>query len=77
MAPFSIIIPAYNEEGSVKQTIGGLKGFLLNNNLTGEIIAVNDGSTDKTKEILSAINDIKVINHEYNRGYGAAIKTGV
>lgn len=77
MSPFSIIIPVYNEEGSVKQTIDGLKNFLLNNNLAGEIIAINDGSTDKTKEILETLNGIKIINHQYNKGYGAAIKTGV
>lgn len=77
MTPFSIIIPVYNEEDSVKQTIESLKSLLLSNNFTGEIIAVNDGSTDKTKEILETINGIKIINHQYNKGYGAAIKTGV
>ena len=77
MFPFSIIIPVYNEEDSIRKTVGGLKSFLLNNNLTSEIIAINDGSTDKTKEILETLSDIKIINHQHNKGYGAAIKTGV
>jgi len=72
----SIIVPAYNEEGAIAQTIEGLKQELNKLDLDYEIIVVNDGSTDKTKEILERTQEIKVIHHPENRGYGASLKTG-
>lgn len=77
MAPFSIIIPAYNEEKSIGPTVENLKNFLAANKLEAEIIVVNDGSTDKTGEILASLSGIKVINQPANRGYGASLKAGV
>src|SRR3989338_6479604 len=76
----SVVIPVYNEAGSVKSVIEGLKNEL--NRLAGqlaieyEIIAVNDGSTDKSGKTLKSISEIKVIEHPYNKGYGASLKTG-
>jgi len=73
----SIIIPVYNEEKAIDQTIEGLKKELEKiSDLEYEIIAVNDASTDKSREILEKIEGIQIINHPHNRGYGAAIKTG-
>ena len=77
MKNLSAIIPAYNEEKIIKQTIEGLKKELAKLDLNCEIIVVDDGSTDKTKEILEKIKGIKLINHPENRGYGAALKTGI
>lgn len=74
---FSIIIPVYNEEKAVKDVLEELKTYLNEKKYQIEIIVVNDGSTDQTNEILKSINNIKLINHPYNKGYGAAIKTGV
>lgn len=73
---FSIIIPVYNEEQIVEKTIEDLKLFLNFQEYESEIIAVNDGSTDKTKEIAEKIEGIRIINHPYNKGYGASLKTG-
>lgn len=73
----SIIIPAYNEEKMIKEIVEGLKKELNKLNLDYEIIVVNDSSTDKTKEILGKIKDIKLLNHPYNKGYGASLKTGI
>lgn len=73
----SIIIPAYNEEKAIKKTIEDLKEELKNLDLEYEIIVVNDASTDKTKGVLENIKGIKLINHHHNRGYGAALKTGI
>ncbi len=73
----SVIIPAYNEEKVVGQIIEELKKELKRLDLEYEIIAVNDASTDKTKGVLEKIEDIKLINHPENRGYGAALKTGI
>ena len=77
MKNLSIIVPAYNEEKIIEQTIQSLKRELNRLDLNYEIIVVNDGSTDKTKEILEKIENIKIINHPENKGYGAALKTGI
>lgn len=77
MKNLSIIIPIYNEEKAIKETVEGLKKELDKLDLKYEIIAINDGSTDKTKEVLEKIQDIKPINHPYNKGYGASLKTGI
>jgi len=69
---FSIIIPAYNEEKAVRGTI---KEFLALN-IPGEIIVIDDGSTDRTGEY-ARDSLVKVIRHEINKGYGAALKTGI
>lgn len=74
---FSIIIPAYNEEGMVRDVLRRLKNYLKEKKYQTEIIVVNDGSTDQTRKILEDIENIKLINHPYNKGYGAALKTGV
>lgn len=70
----SIIVPAFNEEGAIEETIAGLRGYLSDG---CEIIAVNDGSEDRTKELLERMSDIKVINHAENLGYGASLKSGI
>ncbi len=74
---FSIIIPAYNEEKAIEHTLKKLKGYLGSKKYQTEIIIINDGSTDQTKRILERTKGIKLINHPYNKGYGASIKTGV
>lgn len=73
----SIIIPAYNEEEAISHVLKELKNYLKETKYQNEIIVVNDGSTDKTDKILKNIKNIKLINHPYNKGYGASIKTGV
>ena len=74
---FSIIIPVFNEEGAILDAIAGVKQSLIGWNCF-EIIVVNDGSTDNTRKLLvEAELDIRLINHDHNRGYGAALKTGI
>lgn len=77
MIKFSIIIPVYNEGESAGRTLEDLKTFLNKNTGEHEIIAVDDGSDQKTKDVLRQIEGIKLITHDRNRGYGAALKTGV
>lgn len=76
MPPFSIIIPCYNEEKTIKPTIDGLKEYLFKNSLDAEIIVVNDASVDNSLDILKKIEGIKIISHNSNRGYGASLKDG-
>ena len=65
-----ILIPVYNEESKVEEVVNSLKSHFSN------VVAVNDASTDKTKEILDKL-DIKSIHHSINLGVGGAIKTGI
>lgn len=71
----SIIIPAYNEKDTIQEIIRRVKAV----NLAGvekEIIVVDDGSKDGTREILKTISGIRYIFHEKNLGKGGAMKTG-
>jgi dolichyl-phosphate beta-glucosyltransferase len=75
----SIVIPAYNEETRIGSTLQKLLYYCRKHDYDYEIIVVNDGSTDKTSEIVRVINNpnIKLINLERNKGKGYAVKTGV
>lgn len=75
----SVIIPVYNEEKNVALAIDGIFDFFKKNNLAFEIIAVNDGSKDKTAVVLEEYRkkkNIVVVLHEKNLGYGAALRSG-
>lgn len=73
----SIIIPIYNEEATLRKIISKVKKVKMPKGITKEIIAVNDGSTDKTSQILNKILRISIIDHKKNQGKGAAIRTGI
>jgi len=74
----SLVIPAYNEAKSIEPVIAQLHDILRRaEGMTYEIIIVNDGSQDGTGELLATVDDIRLINHQANRGYGAALKTGI
>jgi glycosyltransferase involved in cell wall biosynthesis len=68
----TIIIPAYNEEEGITDVITQLKELSRNY----EILVIDDGSTDNTCK-LATDTGVKVIRHPYNKGYGAALKTGI
>jgi len=72
---FSVVIPVYNEEEIIAATVEQLHQILQSYQY--EIIVVNDGSTDATSQAISSITNIMAIEHNYNRGYGAALKTGI
>jgi glycosyltransferase involved in cell wall biosynthesis len=73
----SAIIPVYNEEKSIIRVINNLKNILTDMTVKSEIIVVDDGSTDKSQEILQKIHGIKYFRHPKNIGYGGALKTGI
>ena len=78
---FSIIMPAYNEEDVIEQTLIELTSHLDNCDFKYEIIVINDGSTDQTEAILNKIElDHDVVHHINNEGpngYGYAIRKGL
>lgn len=75
--PFSLIVPAYNEENAIAASIEALRSQLGPLPVDYEIIVVDDGSSDRTGEILADCPGIRVVTHNVNRGYGAALKTGI
>ena len=74
----SVVIPVYNEEKAIKNTINEIKKVLKENKLdkNSEIIIVNDGSTDNTKKELKKC-DVVVVNNPTNMGYGFSLKRGI
>jgi hypothetical protein len=76
----SICIPVYNEEGAITDTLtrcGAIGAALEAVGITRyEVIAVDDGSRDRSAEIIEAHPGVRLIRHERNKGYGAALKTG-
>ena len=76
----SVIIPAYNEEDGIVDIVKrvlAIEPGLIKIGLDGlELIVVDDGSTDRTVEIVKSIPGVRLITHKTNKGYGAALKTG-
>jgi glycosyltransferase involved in cell wall biosynthesis len=71
----SVIIPCYNEKTTIEEIIRRVRAV----ELAHEIIVVDDGSTDGTRDVLARIDcgtDLKVILHDHNQGKGAAVRTG-
>lgn len=72
----TVVIPAYNEEKGMQGVVDRVLAVLEGSGLPFEIIVVDDGSKDRTVECLEG-KPVKVLRHETNRGYGAALKTGI
>ena len=70
----SVVMPCYNEKGTVLTCIDAV----LRSDYVSELIIVDDGSTDGTRELLAGVSDqrVLVILHEANGGKGAALRTG-
>lgn len=62
-------LPVYNEAAFIYEVLDEVRRF------SDEVLVVNDGSTDGSAELLSARDDVRVVTHESNRGYGAALST--
>ena len=77
MVKVSIVIPAYNEEGRIKATLERCLKYLKSKKYSWELIVVDDGSKDKTAEIVKSFKKIKLISYKPNGGKGYAVKKGV
>ena len=75
----TILVPAFNEEDSIEDTVKELHPLAVDIGAT--ILVINDGSEDRTGEILEAIRQtyprLEILDHQSNRGYGAALKSGL
>lgn len=70
----SVIIPVYNEECTIREVLAKVRAV----DLEKEIIVVNDGSTDRTSDLLDQDTDSLIVHHaDANSGKGAAIRTGI
>lgn len=80
MVSISVFFPCYNEQENVGRTVERALAVLKKLETDYELIIVNDGSSDKTGEIADEIADrnnrIKVVHHQRNLGYGAALQSG-
>lgn len=78
----SVFFPCYNEEKNIKNTVSKAISVLNEVAKKWEIILINDGSKDNTAKVLEEIKsnnpkEISIITHNPNRGYGAALKSGL
>lgn len=75
MTDLTIIVPTFNEEDGLPATLREL--LPTADRLGWRVLVVDDGSTDGTAATLAAVPGVRVIRHPLNRGYGAALKTGI
>lgn len=77
----SVVLPAHNEEEAIAHTVHEVMDTLSSWGLDFEVIVVDDGSRDRTGVILDTIAEaqpnVRIIHHEVNRGYGAALVSGL
>jgi putative flippase GtrA len=81
-AGVTVVLPAYREEASLAATVEDMVRALETAGEPHHVVIVNDGSPDATGEVAEALaarhpGRIDVVHHEVNRGYGAAVRTGI
>ncbi len=78
LSAISVIVPVYNGEAFIVDNIKKLHKFLVENFSEFEIIVVNDGSTDKTYEMVLSLKlpELKIVSYDNNRGKGFALRRG-
>jgi dolichol-phosphate mannosyltransferase len=77
----SIVIPAYNEEGSIVETVQSITQLLEVEKVPYEIVVVNDNSRDRTEELLQLLSSenskVRYVNNYYPNGFGFAVRCGL
>ncbi len=80
MTKLSIVIPAYNEEDGIEEIAQRVLAVTPALGEVGveelDLLVVDDGSSDRTADIVRSMENVELICHSKNRGYGAALKTG-
>jgi len=72
----TVVIPVYNEQRTISEIIHRVQAM----NLASEVVVIDDGSTDGTREILKELDgsdNVRVILHDRNQGKGAAVRSGI
>ena len=80
MKEISVVIPVYNEESLIEESLRRVLHVFDKSKLDYEIIVVDDGSTDKSYRLIRKFlfgKKIRVIRHKKNRGYSAAVRSGI
>jgi glycosyltransferase involved in cell wall biosynthesis len=74
----SVIVPVFNERNTLVEILRRMRAVELPDDIEREIIVVDDGSSDGTRDVLKQLGDstVRVVMHESNRGKGAAVRTG-
>jgi glycosyltransferase involved in cell wall biosynthesis len=74
----SVVVPVYNERNTLVEILRRMRAVQLPDGIEREIIVVDDGSTDGTREVLKQLADstVRVVLHTANKGKGAAVRTG-
>jgi glycosyltransferase involved in cell wall biosynthesis len=75
----SVIVPVFNERNTVVEVLRRMRAVELPDGIEREIIVVDDGSADGTRDVLRQLGDstVRIILHKENRGKGAAVRTGI
>ncbi|MCU1428895.1 MAG: dolichyl-phosphate mannose synthase related protein [Actinomycetia bacterium] len=74
----SVIVPVFNERNTLVEILRRMRQVELPEGIDREIIVIDDGSTDGTREVLKQLGDstVRIVMHPQNRGKGAAVRTG-
>ena len=74
----SVVVPVFNERNTLVEIVRRMRAVELPDSIEREIIVVDDGSDDGTRDVLKQLGDstVRVVMHERNRGKGAAVRTG-
>jgi dolichyl-phosphate beta-glucosyltransferase len=76
--PFlSIVVPAYNEAGRIRDTLERLCHFKKSQPYSIELMVVDDGSTDQTVETVAEFSDVRLVRNDRNHGKGFTVRHGV
>jgi glycosyltransferase involved in cell wall biosynthesis len=75
----SVVVPVFNERNTLVEIVRRMRAVELPDSIEREIIVVDDGSDDGTRDVLKQLGDstVRIIMHERNHGKGAAVRTGV
>jgi glycosyltransferase involved in cell wall biosynthesis len=74
----SVVVPVFNERNTLVEIVRRMRAVELPDGIEREIIVVDDGSDDGTRDVLKQLGDstVRVVLHDRNRGKGAAVRTG-
>ncbi len=77
----SLVLPCFNEEANIERTVRSVAAWFAQNGITGEIIVTDDGSRDRSPQILDDLKKeipmLRIVRHERNQGYGVAVRSGL